>query len=288
MLDTSLRIVFILVTAIVVRAVARRVIDHIAEGIATGRVGLDRLNGRLPTATALLTASPLMSARREQRARTTASLLKSVTTAIVSVVTLLTVMPLLGIPVGPLLASAGVVGVALGLGAQSLIKDVLAGLFMIMEDQYGVGDVVDLGPATGSIESIGLRVTRLRDAQGTVWYIRNGEVLRVGNRSQGWARAVLDVAVEPDQDLARVQTLLLDVAHELAKDEVLSAAVLDDPEVWGLETVTRDAVAVRLVVRTAPTRQWEVTRELRQRILDRFTAEDLPLPVSLDSPGTTP
>lgn len=285
LLDTPLKIILILVTAVVVRYVAHRVIDRIADGVAAGRAGLGRLNEKLPNATALLSASPLLSARREQRARTMASVLRSATTATVAVMALLTALPLIGIPIAPLLASAGILGIAVGLGTQALVKDVVAGLFMMAEDQYGVGDVVDLGPASGAVESVGLRVTRLRDPDGTVWYIRNGEVLRVGNRSQGWARAVLDVSVAPDQDLARVESLLLDVARGLAKDDAHAAELLGEPEVWGLQAVTKDAVAVRLVLRTTPTRQWDVARELRRRIVDRFVAEELPLPVGLDTPG---
>lgn len=283
-LEASLQLVLILVVAVVVRHVVHRIIGRLAEGIATGSAGLGRLDGKLPTATAILGTSPLLSARREQRARTMASVLKSATTAAVGIVAVLTALPTLGVNSVPLVASASVVGVALGIGAQSLVKDILAGLFMMVEDQYGVGDVVDLGPATGTVESIGLRVTRLRDPGGAVWYVRNGEVLRVGNRSQGWARAILDVSVERDQDLGRVESLLLDVARSLGKDDTRAGELLGEPELWGPEEVSKDAVVLRLVVRTAPTRQWEIARELRRRVLERFTAEDLPLPVGLDTP----
>jgi moderate conductance mechanosensitive channel len=288
LLGVPLRIVLILVVAVVVRVVVPRIVDRIADGIAAGRTGLGRFEDKLPSATAILGSTTLLSARREQRARTTASVLKSATTAAVGTIAMLTVLPTLGIDRLPLLTGVSVLGVALGLGAQALVKDVLAGLFMLVEDQYGVGDVVDLGAATGTVETIGLRVTRLRDAEGTVWYIRNGEVLRVGNRSQAWARALLDVSVEPGQDLDRIEHLLLDVAHRLAKDDSFAPDLLGDPEVWGPESVTKDAVALRLVVRTAPTRQWRVARELRRRVVDRFTAEDLPLPVGLRSPEDTP
>jgi small conductance mechanosensitive channel len=284
LLGTPLKIALIVVVAVLVRHVVHRLVDRIAEGIATGSGGLERLDDRLSGATAILGSSPLLSARREQRARTTASVLKSATTAVVGSVALLTVLPLLSVSVAPLLASAGVVGIALGLGAQSLIKDVLAGLFMIVEDQYGIGDVVDLGPASGTVESIGLRVTRLRGDDGTVWYIRNGEVLRVGNRSQGWSRAVLDVGLQPGTDLVRAESLVLHVARDLAGDPDWAGAVLDEPRSWGVQSADKDAVALRLVVRTAPLRQWDVARELRRRLLERFAAAELPAPVSLGSP----
>jgi moderate conductance mechanosensitive channel len=285
LLAPTMKIVVIVVAALIARFLMNRLWHRIAEGIASGRPGTGRLEERLPTATAILMSSPLLSARREQRARTTASVLKSATTVTVAVVSLLTIMQVLDIPVAPLLASAGVIGVALGLGAQALVKDVIAGLFMIADDQYGVGDMVDLGAATGTVEAVGLRVTRLRDADGTVWYLRNGEVLRVGNRSQGWARAVLDVALPPGQDVTRAQDLLLDVAKGLQKDDTFAADVLEDPQVWGVEAVTKDGLVVRLVVKTRSLRQWAVARELRHRIVDRFAEEGLDPPVGLQGPA---
>jgi small conductance mechanosensitive channel len=284
LLDAPLQIALILLTAIIARFLALRFIGRISEGIATGRGGLARLDDRLPTATALF-ASPLASARRQARARTTASVLKSATTAVVGIMAVLSVLQVLNIGFVQALASVSVVGIAVGLGAQAVIKDLIAGIFMILEDQYGVGDVVDLGEVIGTVESVGLRVTRLRDAEGTVWYLRNGEVLRVGNQSQGTARAVLDVGLPPGLELARAQTLLLDVARGLSKDEDLAGLIIDEPHVWGIESVTADAIAVRLVVRTQPLRQWTVARELRRRILERFEAEELPRPAGLDFPS---
>jgi small conductance mechanosensitive channel len=282
LLGRPLQIVVICVIAILVRWAFHRLIDRIAEGIATGRAGLGRLDERGSTATAILSSSPMLSARREQRARTTASVLKSATTAAVGIILLLTVLQDLDQPVAPLLASAGVIGVAVGLGAQALIKDVIAGIFMIVEDQYGVGDVVDLGEASGTVEAVGLRVTRLRDAAGTVWYLRNGEVVRVGNHSQGWSRAVLDVGLTPGEDVVRAQAVLQDVALGLAKEDAWSPLVLDEPQVWGVEQVTKDSVVVRLVVKTASQQQWAVARELRRRILERFAVEGLPVPIGLE------
>ncbi len=125
----------------------------------------------------------------------------------------------LGLNVAPILASAGVLGLAIGFGAQNLVKDFLSGVMMMVEDQYGVGDEVDLGEAIGTVEHVALRVTRVRDVDGTVWYVRNGEILRVGNASQNWARTVLDVNVSYDQDLRKVREVLQEVAHGLWDDE---------------------------------------------------------------------
>lgn len=275
LLSTPLRIVVIVVLGLVLRFVLHRAIDRIAEKIATGTAGLGRLDERLPNATALLATGPLSSARREQRARTTASVLKSLATGVVMTVVLLMVLAELGISIGPILASAGILGVAIGFGSQTLVKDFLSGIFMIVEDQYGVGDVVDLGEASGVVEAVGLRVTRLRDTDGAVWYVRNGEVLRVGNRSQGWARAVLDVGIAYDEDVDHATEVLLDVAGGLQRDEAFAALVLEDPEVWGVESVSADGVVVRLVVKTAPLQQWAVARELRRRIKERFEREGI-------------
>jgi small-conductance mechanosensitive channel len=290
LLGTPLLVVGIMLVGLAARFVLRRLIDKITEGILTGRAGLGRLEDRLPSS--IVTASPLLSARRELRARTMASVLKSLTTAAIAVIVLLTVLDALGIPTGPLLASAGIVGVAVGFGAQSLVRDIISGIFMLAEDQYGVGDVVDLGDASGVVEAVGLRVTRVRDVDGTVWYIRNGEVQRVGNRSQGWARAVLDVGVAYGEDLARAEELLLEVARTLQDDEQFGALVLEEPEMWGVESVSADGVVLRLVVKTQPLQQWAVARELRRRIKERFDAEGVHVAhpasavwVARDAPG---
>ncbi|GAB2674489.1 mechanosensitive ion channel family protein [Thalassiella azotivora] len=273
--DTVLRVVLILVIALLVRWLVHRAIGRLSERIATGRTGI---GSRGHKTTAFLAASPLAGERRAQRARTIGSVLKSVATGVVAGIAVLLVLGEFGINLGPLIAGAGVLGVALGFGAQSLVRDFLSGLFMIVEDQYGVGDVVDLGEAAGSVEAVGLRVTRLRAVDGTVWYVRNGEILRVGNQSQGWARAVLDVGVAYGEDVNRVQDLLADVAHRLKDDPDWGPLVLEEPEVWGVEQLSADAVVVRLVVKTVPLEQWKVARELRRRIKARFDAEGVEIP----------
>lgn len=274
LLGTPLKIAGIVLLGALARIVVFRIVDRVTEGIATGRAGLGRFD-RLPNATALLTTGPMLSARREQRARTMGSVLKNVTTITMSAIVLLMAMQVLGFPIAPLLTGAGIVGVALGFGSQTLVKDFLSGIFMIAEDQYGVGDVVDLGQASGVVEAVGLRVTQLRDTDGTVWYLRNGEVLRVGNKSQGWARAVLDIGVAHDAEVARAQQALLDVAREVQSDPAFEGVVLEDPEVWGIESMDAVGVVLRLVVKTQPLQQWRVARELRLRIKTRFDADGL-------------
>jgi small conductance mechanosensitive channel len=217
----------------------------------------------------------VLAGRRVQRAETMGSLLKSIASIVIFAVFGITAIAELGYPVGPLLASAGVVGVALGFGAQSLVKDFLSGIFMIFEDQYGVGDSVDLGEAGGTVEAVGLRVTRLRDVEGTVWYVRNGEIIRVGNQSQNWARTVLDIPVALDQDLKRVQEVLEDVAHDLWDDEDYQHLIIEEPSVWGVQDLTPNWITIRVTLKTAPLEQWAVAREMRQRIKARFDHEGI-------------
>jgi moderate conductance mechanosensitive channel len=200
----------------------------------------------------------------------------------------ITIIAELGYPVGPLIASAGVVGVALGFGAQSLVKDFLAGICMIFEDQYGVGDAVDLGEASGTVEAVGLRVTRLRDVEGTVWYVRNGEIIRVGNQSQNWARTVLDIPVALNQDLQRVQQVLRDVAQDLWDDEDFHHLIIEEPSVWGVQDLTPNWVTVRVTLKTAPLEQWAVAREMRQRIKWRFDHEGISFAPPPAIPWTQP
>jgi len=216
--------------------------------------------------------------RRVQRAKTMGDLLKSVINGVLVAVFGTMILGELGVNIAPIIASAGIVGVALGFGAQSLVKDFLSGIFMIFEDQYGVGDVVDVGVASGTIEAVSLRVTRLRDQSGTVWYVPNGTILRVGNMSQNWARAVVDVSIGYGEDLARVQRVLREVAHDLWQDEEFNHVVIEEPEVTGVETMTPDAITVRVLIKTAPMRQWAVARELRQRIKARFDHEGIAMP----------
>ncbi|MFP5345510.1 MAG: mechanosensitive ion channel family protein [Actinomycetes bacterium] len=272
--DTALRIVLIVVLGLLVRSLLHRTIGRLSERIALGRTGVGRWGSRA----AVLEGGPLSGERREQRARTIGSVLKSLTTAVVALVVVLLVLGEFGVNLAPLLAGAGVLGVALGFGSQTLVKDFLSGVFMIVEDQYGVGDVVDLGEASGSVEAVGLRVTRIRDVNGTVWYVRNGEILRVGNQSQGWARAVLDVQVAYGEDIGNVQDLLKEVAHELSLEPDWAHLILEEPEVWGVEALTADWVVLRLVVKTVPLEQWKVGRELRRRIKSRFDAEGVEIP----------
>ena len=271
-IGTPFSLILIAVVGLVTRWLLHRGVDRIVRRAEEG-VLPDRLN-RMAVGRGAEDGGSAR-ARRMQRARSMGDLLKSVITGVVVAVVVTMMLSELGYAIGPIIASAGIVGVALGFGAQNLVKDFLAGIFMIFEDQLGVGDVVDLGPASGTVEAVSLRVTRLRDVNGTVWYVRNGEILRVGNQSQNWARAVLDVTFPYREDVARVRAVLNDVAGDLWRDEDFEGVIIEEPEIWGVEAVTADQITMRVTLKTAPMEQWRVAREMRARIKARFDAEGI-------------
>src|SRR5687768_3896923 len=263
---TTWHVLVIVVLAFVVRALLHRAINKvIREAVeSTVPVTIRPLRGRGEAS--VMQGAPLLTERRRQRTETIGSVLRSVTSVIVFTVGFAMALSELGFDLGPVVASAGILGVALGFGAQNLVKDYLNGIFMILEDQYGVGDAIDVGAATGIVEAVGLRVTRLRNVDGTVWHVRNGEILRVGNMSQGWSRALLDISVVYDTDIELATQTIKRVADEVWHGEKVGQHVLEEPEVWGVENLGVDGIAIRLVVKTAPLEQWVVMRELRRQI----------------------
>jgi len=208
----------------------------------------------------------IVAERRQQRVRALGSVLRSAASVTIFSIAGVVILGDLGINLAPLLASAGVVGIAIGFGAQNLVRDYLAGVFMLVEDQYGVGDVITVGDATGTVETVTLRITRMRDVNGIVWHIRNGAIEKVGNESQGWARAVIDFPVPYAADLGTIRTILANAAESMWNEPVWRAVMLEKPEVWGAQEVTPAKVTMRIVVKTAPLRQWEVERETRARV----------------------
>ncbi len=218
----------------------------------------------------------LAVARRVQRAETMGSVLRSAAGVVVVLVVVTALANINDWDLGPVLASAGVVGVALGFGAQTLVKDFLSGLFMLIEDQYGVGDVVDLGEASGVVESVGLRVTRVRDLGGTLWYVRNGEILRVGNMTQGFSKALVEVVVPLEHDVDRATELARDVMAGLAADPEIGPKLLADPEVTAYEDISAEGARLRLQVKTTPGDQWAVMRQVRGRLGRAFGDAGIP------------
>ncbi|MGH3833603.1 MAG: mechanosensitive ion channel family protein [Pseudonocardiaceae bacterium] len=250
----GLRILLIILLAVLIRLIAHRMITRLTQASEVGR--------RL----------------RSQRARTIGSVLRSGTTFVVYGVAGTLVLGELGIDLAPIIASAGILGVALGFGAQNLVKDFLSGMFMLFENQYDVGDVVDLGAATGTVEGVGLRVTMLRDVKGTLWYVRNGTVLRVGNSSQDYSVAVIDLPVGYDADIPACIELAGRTAAELTTDGAWAADVLAPPEVLGVESITSEGITLRITTKVAAGRQWTVQRALRAAIMEAFTEAGIPPP----------
>jgi small-conductance mechanosensitive channel len=208
----------------------------------------------------------LVDERRKQRVRALGAILRSAASVTIFSIAGFAVLGDLGINLAPLLASAGVVGVAIGFGAQNLVRDYLSGIFMLVEDQYGVGDVITVGNATGTVENVTLRITRVRDVNGIVWHIRNGAIETVGNESQGWARAVIDFPVPFESDLVTIRNVLQATGDAMWNEPTWRAVMLEAPEVWGAQEISSDGVLMRIVAKTAPLRQWEVEREMRARV----------------------
>jgi small conductance mechanosensitive channel len=262
-----LTILLILVVAMILRALARKLIDRLTRSTGGKLPALLRpLKERAPQ-----TLGSLVSERRAQRAKTIGSVFKSITSVIVFGLAFMMILSELGFDLAPVLASAGILGVAIGFGAQNLVKDFLSGVFMMLEDQYGVGDVVDVGEASGTVEAVGLRITTMRDVNGTVWYVRNGEILRVGNSSQGFAVAVVDVPIGYGADVEEANEILHRVAEETTANEPVSEDVLEPPDVLGVERVSAaEGITLRMTVKVRPGRQWSVQRTLRARIMAAF------------------
>ncbi len=262
LLGPPLRIVLIILAAILLRWVLGRAISGI-ESAMLSRV--DQRQEERHIGKVLMGSGGPDVERRRQRALTLGSLLRSISAFVVALIAILTIMAELGLPLGPLLASAGVGGVALGFGAQSLVKDFLSGIFMVIEDQYGVGDVIDTGEAIGTVEEVTLRITRVRDAAGVVWFIRNGEIVRIGNKSQGWAAAYIDVPVSYDESPEEVIPLLEDVVARMYADEEWAAKLIERPTVAGVESVSGGVMTIRIIAKCTPGDQFEIARVVRKR-----------------------
>ncbi|MGH8792263.1 MAG: mechanosensitive ion channel family protein [Stackebrandtia sp.] len=263
-----MRIVLIVAVCLIVRTLVNRAIKRLTFNTAEGASPtiLRPFRERMPNLMTDADTAALLGDRRRQRAETMGSVLRNLVTWLVLAVMFLLILSEFNVNLAPLLASAGVVGVALGFGAQTLVRDVLSGIFMIMEDQYGVGDVVDLGEASGTVEMVGLRVTTVRDISGTLWYVRNGEVLRVGNHSQGWAQVILDVPLDPAVDVDAAGAAIVAAAAELAEDPQWAESITDAPEALGVVDMTMDGAVYRIQVKTSSPDQWAVGRELRRRV----------------------
>ncbi len=254
----------------ILKLVIRRVVRRIVNGAKSKAEVTD---------TRALEQSPLASVRLVQRTRTLGSILQNVVNVTIVIVSLLLIVNVLAPnALASLTLLTAAIGAGLGFGAQNIVKDVLNGIFIVAEDQVGIGDVVDLGLATGIVEYVSVRITHVRDVNGTLWYVRNGEITRIGNMSQGWSRVIIDLAVPVDADIDEVEKVMLDAAKGLAKDAKWRSRVIEAPEVWGLESVSGDALVIRLVMKTRANAKDDVARELRVRLKRAVDAMGITLP----------
>jgi len=278
------KVILVIVAAVVLRWLICRVIDRTVFHLVD-----NALARRLATTSAAVGVSDdvEMAERLRQRARTVAGILKSITTLVIFGFAFVAILASIGVDVGPLILSAGVVGIAIGFGAQSLVKDFLTGVFMILEDQYAVGDFVDTGQATGTVEEVGLRLTRIRDDQGVIWYVPHGSIQRIGNRSQGFGLAVVDIPLAYGADVERAVNAIRAAVAELAADPAWAEDLLEDPPTVAVESMTATAVTLQVRQRTRPLRNLPVSRALRERVLPALDAAGIPRPAS-GGPGGGP
>lgn len=269
-----LRILLILLVAVVVNRIARRAVKRTLRGMASGamRERLGAVRKRTPAA---FLETQETNLRGEQRANALSGVLRSIVSFVIFAIAGFMVLDELGVNLAPLLAGAGVVGLAIGFGSQALVKDFLSGMFILIEDQFGVGDVVDLDGTSGTVEAISLRTTQLRSVEGTVWHVPNGEIRRVGNMSKHWSRAVLDVEVAYGADIEQARGVIKRVADEVWRS---SSEVVEEPEVQGVEALGASGVTIRLLVKTLPSQQWEISRTLRERIKLAFDEAGIEIP----------
>lgn len=274
MAGKAIQVVIIVVVCVLIawllRFVIRRVVRRVVSG-AKSKANVDD--------TQAIERSPLAAVRLVQRTRTLGSILQNIVNITLVIVALVLVVSVLAPNIlSSLTLLTAAVGAGLGFGAQNIVKDVLNGIFIVAEDQVGIGDVVDLGLATGIIEYVSVRITHVRDVNGTLWYVRNGEITRIGNMSQGWSRVIIDLAVPVDADIEQVESAMLEAAKSLAEEPKWRSRIIEQPEIWGLESVSGDALVIRLVMKTRATAKDDVARELRMRLKHAVDELGLTLP----------
>ena len=256
-ITTSLKIAGVVVAAFLVTRFLRKAVQRVEK-----RVSED--------------TTPI---RALQRSQTLAKVLSSAGIVVIWSISIFLVLGEGGFKLGPLLAGVGIIGLAIGFGSQNLVRDVVSGFFILFEDQYGVGDVVQINEvATGKVEQLTLRITGLRDLDGTMHYIANGEIVHVANRTKDWARAVIDVGVGYGEDPSKVRAVLERVAEEAKADEELGRNIFATPDVLGVENLGEYEVIWRMLAETKPARQWEVSRALRERVKVAFDEDGIEIP----------
>ncbi len=286
LVEVPIRIAVYLVVVLIARYLLHRMIDRATvvrareddggaePGPAKKPMLLRYLRDRVPASA----SGEQGNERRQQRAQTIGSVLKSTVSIVLLTWVVLAILNVLGVNIAPFIASAGVIGLAIGFGAQNLVRDFVSGVFMLLEDQYGVGDIVDLGEAIGEVQTVGLRVTTVRDIDGTLWYVRNGEISRVGNMSQDYAVARIEVPVALTADVDQAEQVAVEAAAAAIKDPSLAAKVLGEPEMLGVQELSPDLLKLRMTLKTKPNAQWSVQRRLRREILRAYDENGIDLP----------
>jgi small-conductance mechanosensitive channel len=276
-----IRILMILALGWLVQRMVRRVIKRLVQGLQADAVqrGLSSLRRRAPKA--LLNTTETATVRRAQRAETIGAILRSVSTIIILIITLLACVNQLDVNLAPFIAGTAIATAALGFGAQNIVRDFLAGFFIVVEDQYGVGDVIDTGKISGVVEGVSLRTTRVRSSNGTLWHVPNGSMQNVGNMSQTWSRAVVEYRVTLDTEIAHAIDVMNRVAEELCRDSAYAGLVTSEPEIWAPDEVDADGILLKVLIKTRPMEQWRVSRTLRSRIKSAFDAEGIRVATSL-------
>jgi small-conductance mechanosensitive channel len=270
-----IRIVMILALGWLVQRMVRRVIKRIVQGLQADAVqrGLSSLRRRAPKA--LLNTTETATVRRAQRAETIGAILRSVTTIIILIITLLACVNQLDVNLAPFIAGTAIATAALGFGAQNIVRDFLAGFFIVVEDQYGVGDVIDTGKISGVVEGVSLRTTRVRSSNGTLWHIPNGSMQNVGNMSQTWSRALVEFRVTLDTEISHAIDVMNRVAEDLCRDSAYAGLVTSEPEIWAPDAIDTDGILLKVLIKTRPMEQWRVSRTLRSRIKAAYDAEGI-------------
>jgi small-conductance mechanosensitive channel len=275
----SLKVAAVVLGAVILNRLVRWLLRRLVRGLEHRYIQqpLESLRAKTPRAL-LASTDPLPSLRRSQRAEMIGAALANMASVVIWLTAAILVLHVLGLRLGPLLAGAGIAGLVLSLSAQQMVRDFLSGIAMLMEDQYGPGDVVDAGPAKGVVERVGLRTTRLRAVDGIVWHVRNGEIERLGNESRDWARVLVDVEVARGSDLAQARRTVEQAGHQVAQDEQWQPSLLETPEVWGVEEVKPASVTIRLAVKTRPSKRDDVARQLRASVEGALEGAGIPLP----------
>ncbi len=276
LLSGLINVVVIILVALVLRAVLGRVIMRVVDKIVHSQRKLGQARataGRLVTKQ--VDDNDVRQKRQEQRAQTIGSVLRSIASFVIFGMAFLMILGEFGINLGPVIASAGVLGLAIGFGAQSLVQDFLSGIFLMSEDQFGVGDVVDVGDAVGTVESMTMRITKIRDLDGNLWYVRNGEILRVCNMNQDWANAVIEIPLDYSVDIPRAKEVMEQGLADFAADPEFAPELLDQPMVAGVTAIGNGAVTMRVMIKTKPGSQFGIGRAARAHLKERLDREGL-------------